>query len=183
MPATASRPDIHAFLDAYAVLEVEHAADPAVIRQAYKRLARQHHPDRQPAGSPEQQRAAERMTQINAAYQLIREAPLRHHRVSTHAQPDVPWADAELDAAIRRAHHERIFSNVANAAFLLLLVFGGPLLAQTLLFTGMSYGSVALAMIPFNILVMLVLAQGGGVAYLWRASEIAQVLLSFFSSR
>ena len=114
MAATASRPGIHAMLDAYALLEVEHSANPAEIRQAYKRLARTHHPDRRPVGSPEQRQATERMTAINAAYQLARDAPLRYHRVSTAARPDEPWTDTEWDAAIRRAHRERVSSTVAG---------------------------------------------------------------------
>ena len=181
MPATSSRPDIHTFLDAYSVLEVEHSADPGMIRQVYKRLARQHHPDRYKPGSLEQRLAAERMTQVNAAYQLIREAPLRHHRVSTRAQPDVPWAEAELDAAIQRARHERMFTNLASVALFLVLMFGGPLLAKALLSSGMSYSSMALLMVPFNILMMLTLSRGNGLIYLWRLVRIADVLFHFFS--
>lgn len=110
-------------MDAYALLGVEHAANPGEIRQAYKRLAREHHPDRHPASSPEQQAATERMTAINAAYQLVRDAPLRHHRVSTGARPDDPWTDAELEAAIRAARHDRTISNIISASAALIFLF------------------------------------------------------------
>jgi curved DNA-binding protein CbpA len=102
MPSSA-RPDLFAFMDAYKVLGVEYSADSSVIRQGHKRLAKQHHPDKYPAGSAEQQQATARMAEINDAYRLIRKAPLRYHRVSKASDPTTPWTDTELDDAIRRA--------------------------------------------------------------------------------
>jgi hypothetical protein len=102
MPSSA-RPDLFAFMDGYNVLGVDYTANSAAIRQAHKRLAKQHHPDRFPAGSAEQQQATARMAEINDAYRLIREAPLRYHRVSKASDPTTPWTDIELDDAIRRA--------------------------------------------------------------------------------
>lgn len=90
-------------MDAYKVLGVDYAADSSTIRQAHRRLAKQHHPDKYPAGSAEQRQASARMAEINDAYRLIREAPLRHHRVSKGSDPTTPWTDTELDDAIRRA--------------------------------------------------------------------------------
>src|SRR5262245_62888784 len=100
---TAARPDLLAFMDAYKVLGVDYSADSAAIRQAHKRLARQHHPDRFPAGSTEQRQATAHMAAINDAYGLGREAPLRYHRVSQASDPTTPWTDTELDDAIRDA--------------------------------------------------------------------------------
>jgi curved DNA-binding protein CbpA len=102
MPSSA-RPDLFAFMDAYKVLGAEYSADSSVIRQGHKRLAKQHHPDKYPAGSAEQQQATARMAEINDAYRLIRKAPLRYHRVSKASDPTTPWTDTELDDAIRRA--------------------------------------------------------------------------------
>src|SRR2546422_5365368 len=52
--------------DLYRTLEVAPNADLEVIRAAYRRLARQYHPDLNPR--PE---AAERMRAINAAYRVL----------------------------------------------------------------------------------------------------------------
>lgn len=110
MATRSVRPDLNAFLDAYGVLGVEYGASSLEIAKAFKRQARAHHPDRYPAGSPEQRQATERMTALNAAYQLVRDAPLRHHRISTGARANDPWTDEELDAAVRRAQSDVVVS-------------------------------------------------------------------------
>jgi curved DNA-binding protein CbpA len=53
-------------LDPYKVLQVDPEAEDEVIQAAYRRLAQKYHPDR--GGGPE---AADRMVQINAAWQLV----------------------------------------------------------------------------------------------------------------
>ena len=97
-------------MDAYAVLGVAYAANPPDIRSAYKRRVRTYHLDRFPAGSSEQREATERMAAVNAAYRLVRDAPLRYHRVSTGAQPDEPWTDEEFQAALRRTQIDHAVS-------------------------------------------------------------------------
>jgi curved DNA-binding protein CbpA len=99
---TAARPDLLAFMNAYKVLGVDYSADPAAIRQAHKHLAKQHHPDRFPVGSAEQQQATAHMAAINDAYGLIRRAPLRYHRVSKASDPTIARDDTELGDASRR---------------------------------------------------------------------------------
>jgi hypothetical protein len=99
---TAASPDLVALIDAYEVLGVDYSTDSAAIRQAHKRLAKQHHPDRFPIGSAEQQRATAHMAAINDAYGLIRDAPLRYRQVSTASDPTTPWSDTELDDATGR---------------------------------------------------------------------------------
>lgn len=94
-------------MDAYKVLGVDYSADSAAIRQAHKRLAKQHHPDRFPAGSAQQQRATVHMAAINDAYALIRKAPLRYRRVSEASDPTTTRADADLDVAVDRARMNR----------------------------------------------------------------------------
>jgi curved DNA-binding protein CbpA len=93
-------------MDAYAVIGVTYTASPLDIRKAFRYRARQHHPDRFPLGSPEQHQATQRMAALNTAYQLIRDSPLRHHRISTGARPEEPWTDEELDAAVRRSRSD-----------------------------------------------------------------------------
>lgn len=59
--------------DYYDILGVPRAADEKEIRQAYRRLARQHHPDVNPGDDA----AAERFKSINAAYEVLSDADKR----------------------------------------------------------------------------------------------------------
>lgn len=110
--------DVFAYMNAYAVLEVEYSATAAEIRRAYRRLAQHAHPDRYPSGSDEQHGATARMAAINDAYRLIREAPLRHHPVSARTDPDAVWADTDLDHAVRRARAERVTLDTIGACLM-----------------------------------------------------------------
>lgn len=58
------------FIDAYAVLGVPESANQAAIKQAHRRLAWRHHPDRAPAEQRAQ--ATRRIQDINLAYGLVR---------------------------------------------------------------------------------------------------------------
>jgi len=59
--------------DYYDILGVPRGADEKDIRQAYRRLARQHHPDVNPGDDA----AAERFKSINAAYEVLSDADKR----------------------------------------------------------------------------------------------------------
>ncbi len=59
--------------DYYDILGVPRGADEKEIRQAYRRLARQHHPD----VNPGDEAAAERFKTINAAYEVLSDADKR----------------------------------------------------------------------------------------------------------
>lgn len=59
--------------DYYDILGVPRSADEKEIRQAYRRLARQHHPDVNPGDED----AAERFKSINAAYEVLSDADKR----------------------------------------------------------------------------------------------------------
>ena len=59
--------------DYYDILGVPRSADEGAIRQAYRRLARQHHPDVNPGDDA----AAERFKTINAAYEVLSDADKR----------------------------------------------------------------------------------------------------------
>lgn len=55
-------------LDPYAVLQVLPTCEQEVLAAAYKALARKYHPDRDPS-----RRAAEKMAQLNRAFELVRD--------------------------------------------------------------------------------------------------------------
>lgn len=55
-------------LDPYTILGVAHDASDETVTKAYKQLAKKYHPDL----NPENQDAAEKMSEINAAYDLIK---------------------------------------------------------------------------------------------------------------
>jgi curved DNA-binding protein len=63
------------FKDYYEVLGVPRTATADDIKRAYRRLARKHHPDLQPAA--ERARAAERFKEINEAYEVLSDADKR----------------------------------------------------------------------------------------------------------
>jgi hypothetical protein len=131
-------PDLQSVLEAYSTLEVENNATPNQIRAAYRTLAYHHHPDRlaSHATATDREQATRRMARLNAAYALIREAPLRHHRISTTPLDD--WSDAqtELEQILQRARVQRRWRMagvvVAFAVLSLLLArrFGPVLVAM-----------------------------------------------------
>ena len=145
-------------MDAYKMLGVDYAAESSTIRQAHRRLAKQHHPDKYPAGSPEQQQASARMAEINDAYRLIREAPLRHHRVSKGSDPTTPWTDNELDDAIRRARMNQQVDRWMTMTIALIAIFVVPFFV----------GSVAVFKALGPLALPLTAAVGlGSTVFLW----------------
>ncbi|KIV99186.1 uncharacterized protein PV09_09139 [Verruconis gallopava] len=58
-------------VDYYKTLEVSPTATTAQIREAYKKAALKHHPDRVPADSPERPTRTKRFQQINDAYYTL----------------------------------------------------------------------------------------------------------------
>ena len=80
---------------AYRTLGVDDRASALAIRHRYRELAQIHHPDKWPLGSPDQAAAAERMRDINAAYDLIEGAPLEHA-----SQPE---PELELELELRKS--------------------------------------------------------------------------------
>ncbi len=65
--------------DPYRVLDVRHDASAGEIKQRWRDLAREHHPDRAGADSAERERLTTRMARINAAYDVLRD-PVRRAR-------------------------------------------------------------------------------------------------------
>lgn len=67
------RPDPATVQELLAVLDLRDGADPDQLAAAYKRLAKQHHPDRFVGADPETQQAhAEQMLEINRAYRHLK---------------------------------------------------------------------------------------------------------------
>lgn len=64
-------------VDYYAALEVDSKATQQQIRDAYKKQALRHHPDRVPADSPERQSRTKKFQQINDAYYTLSDAHRR----------------------------------------------------------------------------------------------------------
>lgn len=54
-------------IDYYELLEIERNADKTVIKKAYRKLAMQYHPDKNPGNSE----AEEKFKAINEAYQVL----------------------------------------------------------------------------------------------------------------
>jgi preprotein translocase subunit Sec63 len=175
MSETSRRPDLRIFMEAYALLEVEYSVDPLTIRKAYRRLARFHHPDRHAAGSLGQQQATERMRALNKAYELVRDAPLSHHRVSTGSDPDRPWDKSELDEALPLARLDRFISFALGLA----LILGGGLFMQLILpalYGDVPAGFVSFAWIAVAVLYVLV-ARLPAYGYVWRVLALISLLI------
>ncbi|EME80010.1 uncharacterized protein MYCFIDRAFT_86738 [Pseudocercospora fijiensis CIRAD86] len=64
-------------VDYYAALEVDSKATQQQIRDAYKRQALRHHPDRVPATSPDRQSRTKKFQQINDAYYTLSDSNRR----------------------------------------------------------------------------------------------------------
>ena len=124
----ASKTDLDTLLRAYALLGLNYTATPRDAQRAYRELARRHHPDRVPPGSSEREEATSRMAAINAAYQLARHAPLRHHPIAGGSDPDLVFTQSHTDEALRRARGvqrvELVMKAVAWVSFGAFLSFG-----------------------------------------------------------
>lgn len=178
-------------MDAYKVLGVEYTADSSTIRQAHRRLAKQHHPDKFPGGSAEQQRATTRMAEINDAYRLISNAPLRYHRVSTASDPTTPWTDGELDAAVRRAQVNQQFDRWVTIAMVVVGVVVLPFVFRGLMVNLAGAGPQAAplmalmgtAMSLVSIFLISSFAGSGGrrgLSVFWLALLVLQLLRRHF---
>lgn len=55
----------------FEILEVEESTDAKALKQQYKALAKQYHPDRFPAGSAEQEEAKGKFSDIGRAYDIL----------------------------------------------------------------------------------------------------------------
>jgi tetratricopeptide (TPR) repeat protein len=121
--------------DFYKILGLEHTADSTQIRTAYKRLAMQYHPDRNP-GNPE---AEEIFKLVNEAYHILSD-PLKKSRydsrhvantISAH-QTEAYWREMQRKQYARWQHtqkkrytFDREYFRIQGLAFLVFLVMAG----------------------------------------------------------
>jgi preprotein translocase subunit Sec63 len=142
VPDTTAAPKLDALLDAYALLGLDHTANPRDARRAYRAMARRHHPDRVVDNGPARGEATARMAAINHAYELVRDAPLRHHPISRASDPDYQFTQAHTDEALRRARGARqvdlVVTATAHVAMYAILIF---VLVPVLHAAGVPYGA------------------------------------------
>jgi len=85
----------------YDILEINPTASQSEIKQAYRRLAKQHHPDRNPLSS-----SHERITRINAAYEVLSDPGQRqsYDRMLSYgySRVTVPRADPDAGSSAER---------------------------------------------------------------------------------
>lgn len=67
----------------FEVLGIEQDADDVLIRQVYKKLAKKYHPDRYPAGSPAQEGARDKFSDISRAYEVLSNEQKRRRYLDT----------------------------------------------------------------------------------------------------
>ncbi|KAF1953970.1 DnaJ-domain-containing protein [Byssothecium circinans] len=94
-------------VDYYKVLEVDSKATQQQVRDAYKKAALKHHPDRVPAESPERAARTKRFQQINDAYYTLSDPTRRREYDSSRAYSSFTGTtatpDSEFEEEIPRA--------------------------------------------------------------------------------
>jgi hypothetical protein len=83
--SAATESDVQELVAAYKLLDLELQASPLAIEHWHRELSLLNQPDRWPIGSPERQRAVEKLRRIDAAYRLIQDAPLYDHPLAKEA--------------------------------------------------------------------------------------------------
>jgi hypothetical protein len=90
-PLVASSPPV----DYYKILEISPSATQVQIREAYKRQALKHHPDRVPANSPDRPTRTKRFQQINDAYYTLSDVTRRRDYDAARAFHTFPSSETE----------------------------------------------------------------------------------------
>ena len=129
MPTTSSAPpDVHELVAAYRTLGLEPQASSVAIRTRYRELAQLDHPDKWPHGSAEQVAAAERMREINAAYGLIKHAPLQHRAApgepTTEPVREAPHDDPVFETRRRSSTHRSNWLTRVDIDFFIKFPYG-----------------------------------------------------------
>lgn len=81
----------------YEILQVDPRAEPEVLEAAFRRLARKYHPDVSPSAD-----SVDRMKELNAAYQVLRDPARRADYDRALLDPEEPWTDERAGAAPER---------------------------------------------------------------------------------
>jgi hypothetical protein len=82
----------------FAVLEIPLDASLETIKAAWRRLAREHHPDVASTNKAEERRANRRMAEINAAYHELRDPEIRRrHRDAAAREARAPGAPIDVN--------------------------------------------------------------------------------------
>lgn len=97
--------------DLYAVLGINRTAKDTEIKSAYRRLARQYHPDVNPDPS-----AATRFAQINDAYHILidPERRLSYDRTGRTQSTSARQTSAQVNRAVRQAYYQERANEVVN---------------------------------------------------------------------
>ncbi len=94
--------------DHYKILGLASSANQAEVKQAYRQLAKQFHPDRQ-VGQADVDSSAERMIRINAAYEVLGDPDRRHQydRLRYYGATEADSPTYEAYAQARRSAQSR----------------------------------------------------------------------------
>ena len=140
----AASADIQSLRRAYQALGVPIESSGHAIKQEYRRRAKLWHPDKWPAGSEAQQRAAAQMRDLNGAYGLIRHAPLRYH-IESHPRVE---ARAERRGTPVRREVVRVTDHGEYVGRFVLGAIVGGLVSLGLFWTGATGSVPVLVAIP-----------------------------------
>jgi hypothetical protein len=136
--------DLRRLRAAYQVLGLPLTSTASEIKREFRRLAKTWHPDKWPAGSPPQAKAADRMREINVAYEAIRHAPLRYH-IEGH-----PRVAARAAARGKEVRHETV-PITDRTEWAIRFVFGallGLFMCGVLTFTAGTLPTVVWVVVP-----------------------------------
>lgn len=102
------------FDKAYRLFALERTACPETIKRRYRALVKTWHPDRWATDERKEREATAKVQAINAAFQLIRNAPLRHHVAADETRASESPGPQERTSPARAAGDERIYRYKAN---------------------------------------------------------------------
>lgn len=141
---TAFPADLHSLRKAYQTIGVPVESSALAIKQEYRRRAKLWHPDRWPARSPAQEKAAAQMRELNAAHELIRHAPLRYH-IESHPRVEAR-AERRGTPVVRQSI--RLTDRSEYVARFVMGAAAGGLMSLALLWTGTTASAAVLLGVP-----------------------------------
>jgi DnaJ-class molecular chaperone len=97
--------------DYYETLGVDRTASDDDLKKAYRKMARQHHPDLQ-TGEAQKKASEEKFKEVNEAYETLSDQDKRKRYVAVRMASDLEAADSATPSTTS----SRIFSGVSEAA-------------------------------------------------------------------